>query len=219
MDTDRPLPPPWPGFARAAGTAGIAANALLAGFFASRAAGVAAGEVLGPANDLVGSVACALMVPVAVALRPRLPESRAVVVTQAAGLAAMGVLTVNGPLLVLGVVPFETSTAISIGASMVLAGWLVTVNRWMRRHRTLRPALARLGEIVGTATLASGAAAGAGLALFPRGSAAQIAVLVAAGVPGVLAWLATPIWFLRLGSRPAGGEPLFRASRPALSRQ
>jgi hypothetical protein len=206
VDPAGPLPARAAAFARAAGIGGIAANGLLAGFFASRGADFPRGEVLGPANDIVGSLTCALMIPAAVAVRPRLPDGWTVDVAQTAVLAALGVLTVNGPLLVLGVVPFETSTAISIGASMVLAGWLLTANRWMRRRRTLRPALARLGEVVGAATLAAGAAAATGWLLLPQGSTAQVVVLVLAGIPGVLAWIATPLWFLRLGSRPAA-EP------------
>ena len=201
-----PLPVHAAAFSRAAGIAGMAANGLLAGFFASRAAEFAQGEVLGPANDIVGSLACALMVPVAVAVRPLLPEGRAVDVTQAAVLSALGVLTVNGPLLVLGVVPFEASSAVSIGAGMVLAGWLLAANRWMRRRGTLRRSLARLGELVGTTTLAAGASAGLALALLPKGSTAQIVGLVLAGVPGIVAWLATPVWFLRLAS-PATAAP------------
>jgi hypothetical protein len=190
-------------YSRAAGIAGVAANGLLAGFFASRGAGFAQGEVLGPANDLVGSLACALMVPVAVAVRPLLPEGRAVVVTHTAVLTALGVLTVNGPLLVLGVVPFEASAAVSIGAGMVLAGWLLAANRWMRRRGTLRRSLARFGELVGATTLVAGAGAGLALALLPKGSTAQVVGLVVAGVPGVVAWLATPVWFLLLGGRSA----------------
>jgi hypothetical protein len=201
-----PLPRDAATFSRAAGIAGMAANGLLAGFFASRAVGFASGEVLGPANDLVGSLACALMVPVAVGVRPLLPEGRAVAVTQTTVLTALGVLTVNGPLLVLGVVPFETSSAISIGAGMVLAGWLLTANRWMRRRGTLRRSLARLGELVGATTLVAGAGAGLALVLLPRGSTAQVVALVLAGVPGILAWLATPVWFLRLG-RPSADVP------------
>jgi hypothetical protein len=205
---DRPVPPAvldplGAACARAAGVAGIAANGLLAGFFAARAASWPAGELLGPANDLVGSLASALMIPVAVSVRPLLASGRSVETVQALGLASMGVLAVSGPLLVLGVVPFEVSTAITLSAAMVLAGWLLGVNRWMRRRRTLPPALARLGEVVGAATLAAGAGAAAGWLLLPRGSTAQVVVLVAAGIPGVLAWLATPVWFLRLGHRPA----------------
>ena len=123
-------------------------------------------------------------------------------------LTALGVLTVNGPLLVLGVVPFETSSAISIGAGMVLAGWLLTANRWMRRRGTLRRSLARLGELVGATTLVAGAGAGLALALLPKGSTAQVVALVLAGVPGILAWLATPVWFLRLADPSAAARSL-----------
>jgi hypothetical protein len=189
--------------ARAAGVAGIAANGLLAGFFAARAVSWPAGEVLGPVNDLVGSLAGALMIPVAIAVRPLLASGRPVDGVHALGLASMGVLAVSGPLLVLGVVPFEVSTVVTLTAAMGLAGWLVGVNRWMRRRRVLRPALARLGEWVGAATLAAGAVATAGWVLLPQGSTGQVVVLVLAGIPGVLSWIATPVWFLRLGRRPA----------------
>jgi hypothetical protein len=202
--------------ARAAGLAGIAANGLLAGFFAFRGAGSSAGELLGPANDLVGSLASGLMIPVALSVRRLLPEGRAIGTVQALGLASMGVLTVSGPLLVLGVMPFQTSTAITLGAAMVLAGWLLAVNRWMRRRGTLRPELARLGEVVGAATLAAGAVAASGWVLLPQGSTTQVVVLVLAGVPGVLAWIATPVWFLRLGSRPVAPsmQPSMQGATP-----
>jgi hypothetical protein len=217
--TDRPAPTgPLPvdaaAFARAAGAGGIAANALLIGFFASRGVGFSEGEVLGPANDLVGSLTSAVMVPVAVSLRPLLPTGRAVQVAQAAGIASMCVLAANGPLLVLGVVPFGISTAISISAAMVFAGWLFTVNRWMRRARTLRESLARWGQVIGAATLVSGAGAGAALVLLPRNSTAQFVALGITGLPGVLAWLATPVWFLRLGSRAAAPLRPSRSTRP-----
>jgi hypothetical protein len=199
----RGLDPLGAACARAAGTAGIVANGLLAAFFAFRAAGSTAGEFLGPANDLVGSLASGLMIPVALSLRTLLPDGPAVGAVQAVGVASMGVLTVGGPLLVLGVVPFATSSAISISAAMVLAGWLVAVNRWVRRRGTLRRSLARLGELAGATTLAAGAGAGLALVLLPTNSVAQVTALVVAGVPGVLAWLATPVWFLRLGNRSA----------------
>jgi hypothetical protein len=57
--------------------------------------------------------------------------------------------------------------------------------------------------LVGATTLVAGAGAGLALALLPKGSTAQVVALVLAGVPGILAWLATPVWFLRLGRRPA----------------
>jgi hypothetical protein len=46
------------------------------------------------------------------------------------------------------------------------------------------------------------------LALLPPNSTAQVVALALAGVPGLLAWIATPLWFLRLGSPSGGGHPV-----------
>ena len=131
-------------FAYAAGAAGTLANLFLIGFYALQASHPDDGSWLGSANDLVGSLGSALMIPVALALGARLPERRAARLTQAAGLAAMLVLAVGGPLLLLGVLVFEVQTPIMLAAFMVLAGWLFLVNRWLRQPGALGPRLARL---------------------------------------------------------------------------
>src|SRR5215217_3059053 len=105
-------------FAWAAGSAGALANLLLVAFYVLLAAGSGTQGVVGGSNDLVGSLAAALFIPVAVALEPLLPPHRAVRIGQAVGIAAMAVLAVGGPLLVLGVLPFEIQAPIAMGASM-----------------------------------------------------------------------------------------------------
>ncbi len=82
---------------------------------------------------------------------------------------------------------------------MLLAGRLLTANRWVRRRSTLRRPLARLGELAGATTLAAGAGVGLALLLLPKELGRSGHRVVVAGVPGVLARLATPVWFLRLG--------------------
>jgi hypothetical protein len=188
---------------------GTLSNLLLIVFFALAAAGAGPENLAGPANDLVGSLSCALMVPVAVALTPLLPRRRAVRVTQVAGIAAMVVSAVGGPLLVLGVVPFDIDTAVGIGAWMLLAGWIGLVSRWTGRAGTLPPRLGRLGQLVGATTLAAAAGVAAGLVLLPWASVAQFVVLIVVGSPGVVAWLATPVWFLLLGG-PLAALPVAR---------
>jgi hypothetical protein len=190
-------------FAWAAGSAGALANLLLVAFYLLLAVGSGAQDVVGSSNDLVGSLAMALSIPVALALVPLLPRRRAVRIAQAVGIAAMVVLTVGGPLLVLGILPFEVQTPIAIGASILLAAWLFLVNRWMRRAGTLDARITRVGQVIGAATLASLAGVLTGLLLLPWASVPQIAVLAIAGLPGVVAWLATPVWFLMLGGRLA----------------
>lgn len=209
-------------FAWAAGTAGTLANLLLVAFYILLAARSDAQHVAGSSNDLVGSLAMALSIPVALTLEPLLPRRRAVRIAQAVGIAAMAVLAAGGPLLVLGVLPFEIQAPIAIGASMLLAAWLFLANRWMRRAGTLDARITRVGQVAGAATLGSFAGVVTGLVLLPWGSAPQIVVLVVAALPGVLAWLATPVWFLMLGGRLAAladaprtpAQPIPRKEKP-----
>ena len=114
-------------FAYAAGFTGILANLFLIAMYivlGLQAGGPEAhttslgpaGDLSGSASDLVGSLSAAFMIPVALALGGRLPQRRAARFTQAAGLAAMALLTAGGPLLVLGVLVFEIETPISMAA-------------------------------------------------------------------------------------------------------
>ena len=178
---------PW---ARAAGVTGMAANVLLAGFYAVEVGRRRVLPVsLGSANDVVGSVGTALMVPVVLAVSP----SRW---TRRLGLTATGVLTLAGPALVLGLVPFAVQMPIAIGALQGLAGWIVLSSRGQRG--TLPDQVTRLGVLSGGGVLAGGVVAGAGL-LLPKGSRQRRATLVVGAAPAVLGGLAIPIWFLQLG--------------------
>src|SRR5215218_1423270 len=150
--------------AYAAGVTGILANLFLIAMYVLL--GLQAGRpeaqtllgsafhVAGSASDLLGSLATAFMIPVALFLGGCLPRRRAVRFTQAAGLTAMALLTYSGPLLVLGVLAFEVETSIGVGAWMVLCLWLFLINRWLRLSAGLPVRVARLGEFLGAGTLA-----------------------------------------------------------------
>lgn len=116
------LRPAAAGFARAAGVTGVVANLLLVAMFASfRVTGVQENSWswTGPANDLVGAVSNALMIPAGWYLARGLPARAGVRTAHRAGVAAMVVLAASGAALVLGLVPFEASTAVTIAALMV----------------------------------------------------------------------------------------------------
>ena len=184
---------PW---ARAAGITGLAANALLVAFYA-----VEIGRrpplrfSLGSANDLVGSVGTALMIPVALAVSPGPWVHRP-------GLTAM--TTLAGPALVSGLVPFRRQLTVAMAGFAGLSGWMVLTSRGNRD--ALPGPVTRLGVGAGVAVLAGGAVAAVGL-LFPARSRTRQAAFVAGGVPASLGMLAQPVWFLRLGSAGNGRQP------------
>jgi hypothetical protein len=189
MDVERAAP--W---ARAAGATGMAANALLVAFFA-----VEMGRrpplrfSLGSANDLVGSVSTALMVPVALAISPGRWVRRL-------GLTAMSTLTLAGPALVTGLVPFRRQLPVVLTGLAGLSGWVLLTSHGNRD--ALPEPVTRIGVGSAGAVLAGGTVAAVGL-LFPPRSRARQAAFAAGGVPAALGSFALPVWFLRLG-RPGG---------------
>jgi hypothetical protein len=186
---------PW---ARAAGVTGTAANVLLVAFYALEAGRRRVLPVsLGSVNDVVGAAGTALMVPVVVAISPDRWTRRL-------GLTATGVLTLAGPALVLGLVPFRVQLPVSLGAFGGLAGWVLLTSRGLRG--TLPDEVTRLGVRSAGAVLAGGVVAGTAL-LLPSASVLRRAVLASGTAPGVLGMLALPVWFLRLGRAPAADVP------------
>ena len=195
-------------FAYATGVTGILANLslivmyVLLGLQAGRPEAQtllgSAFHVAGSASDLLGSLATAFMIPVALFLGGRLPRRRAVRFTQASGLTAMALLTVGGPLLVLEVLAFEVETTIAVGAVMVLSLWLFLVNRWLLRSDALPYRVARFGELLGAGMLAGYVIVGLGL-LLPWMSWPQLAVFGFGVLVGLPAYLGIPVWFLLLG--------------------
>ena len=195
-------------FAYAAGFTGILANLFLIAMYfvlGLQAGGPEAQTSLGPAgdlsgsaSDLVGSLSTAFMIPVALALGGHLPQRRTARFMQAAGFAAMALLTVGGPLLVLGVLVFEIETPISMAAWVVLCLWLLLVNRWLRMSDTLPVRVARLGEFLGGGLLAGYIIVGLGL-LLPWMSLPQLVVFGVGLLIGLPAYLGIPVWFVLLG--------------------
>jgi hypothetical protein len=152
------------GFAYAAGVTGILANLFLIVMYVllglrawspeAQTSLVSAFHVAGSASDLLGSLSTTFMIPVALFLGGRLPRRRAARIVQAAGLAAMALLSVGGPLLVLGVLAFEVETPMVMAALIILCLWLLLINRWLRLSAAIRPRVTRLGELVGAGFLA-----------------------------------------------------------------
>jgi hypothetical protein len=195
-------------FAYAAGATGILANLFLIALYVllglqggSPEGGTSLGaafHVAGSASDLLGSLATAFMIPAALFLGGRLPQRRTARLTQVAGLTAMALLSVGGPLLVLGVLSFEVQTPIAIAAWIILSLWLLLVNRWLRLSDALPYRVVRFGEFAGAGFLAGYVIVGLGF-LLPWMSWPQLVVFGVGVLVGLPAYLGIPVWFLLLG--------------------
>jgi hypothetical protein len=138
------------------------------------------------------------MIPVALVLGEGLPRRRAALLTQAAGLTAMALMTVGGPLLVLGVLAFEVETPIAMAAWVVLCLWLLLVNRWLLRSGGMDPRVARFGGLLGAGVLVGYVVVGLGFSLAWM-SWPQLVVVGVGGLIGLPAYLGIPVWFVLLG--------------------
>lgn len=136
----------------------------------------------------MGSLATAFMIPVALSLGGPLPHRRSPRFMRAAGLTAMALLTIGGPLLVLEVLAFEVATSIAMAAWIILSLWLLLVHRWLRLSDALPVRVARFGEFLGAGVLAGYAVVGLGL-LLPWMWWAQLVVFGVGVLMGLPSWL------------------------------
>ena len=181
------------------GVAGLVANVFLALFFAlARPFDIHTGySWLGPANDAVTVAQFATFVPVAVALRARLPVSRALNVMTSLAVAAMVAYVVLQVLLIADVLAFETQVGYVMVAIVVVVAWILQVS--LSAHRTLalpRP-VTRLGVLVGAAFFAGFVLVASGFAV-PEPM--RLVLFGLGGALGGLAWLAIPVFPLLLAT-------------------
>jgi hypothetical protein len=214
------------GSAVVAGVTGVAANAFLIAYYVL-ARPWAAGhsgpyEWLGPANDIVGSISMALLIPVIGYVWGRVRGDRLLDALSGAAMLASAAFAAAGPMLVTGRITLETQFVVAGLGLPVIFGWLWRANRAARRQGLLAPRTARLGRWIGIFALAATALAGIG-ALLPVGSVAQIVVLGVAAIPGLPAYLTFPVWQILAGwawlsAEPAAGfADQSRARTPGMS--
>ncbi len=185
-----------------AGVAGCGANAFLIAYYVLarpwEAGHSGPYEWLGPANDIVGSVSMALLIPVIGYVWRQVRGDRLLAGLSATAVLASAAFAVAGPLLVAGRITLETQFAVAGVGLPVIFGWLWRANRASRRSGLLPPRTARLGRWIGVVALAATGLAGVG-ALLPFGSPAQVIVVAAAAIPGLPAYLAFPVWQVLAG--------------------
>jgi len=95
------------------------------------------------------------MVPVALAFGPKW--------VRWLGLATMGMLAAAGPLLGVGVVPFDVQLPIVLTAFLTLAAWMLLTSRHL--DGDVPPSVSRMGVLCGGWVPAGGAVIGLGVVL------------------------------------------------------
>jgi hypothetical protein len=185
------------------GAAGLLANVLLILFFLLAQPLRDATNTftwLGPANDVVVVVQFAAFVPVALALASRLPRTRSVRASTAAGIVAMVAVAVLQALLVAGVVDFDVQVYLVSAVFLVVFGWVFVASATAHRVGALPRPVTRFGLLLGVSYPLGVLVAAPGL-LFAWGSAAQLAFVVPGVVLGSLGWLGLPFWPMLLAKR------------------
>jgi hypothetical protein len=175
------------------GVTGIAANVLLALFFALAepfSGSTNAASWLGPVNDWLMLPQFAALVPVALALGRRLPATRWVRALTAAGVLAMAAIVLAQLALVLGLVAFDVQMGVVVGAIVVLFLWLLGVSLVGHRTGLLPRPVTRTGVLLGTSLPVGAALVAAGL-LVP--SPARWALWAPGFAIGGAGWLALPV--------------------------
>jgi hypothetical protein len=181
------------------GVAGVVGNVFLVLFFAlARPIDILTGySWLGPANDAVTVAQFIAFVPVAVALRARLPVSRALDVTTALAVAAMAAYVALQVMLLAEVIAFETQVGFVMAAIAVVVAWVLQVSLGAHRALALPRPVTRLGVLVGAAFFAGSVLVASGFAV-PDPMRSILFGL--GGALGGLAWLALPVFPLLLAT-------------------
>lgn len=200
---------PLRAWALVAGYVGVASALALGLFFALAdpfGANLRTWSWLGPANDAL-TIAMAPAQAIAMVLlwrtiRPA-PVVAALTWLTIAALAANA--AVSGMLLA-GTASLDTQYLFAIPMIILMFGALLAAGIRMLRDRREPPALgrrtARWAVVIGAAGIAALLLFSLAY-LFPDGSAGQLALFIIGGVPGGIAYLGYPAWWLALGLRPS----------------
>jgi hypothetical protein len=176
------------------GWTGLAADVALVLFFLvaepfSGAPGT--GSWLGTTSDWLEVPQFVALVPVAVALRRRLPGTPWVTALTVVGVAAMAVIVLAQLALVLGLLGFDVQVAVAVGAIVVLHLWLLGVSLVGHRTGRLPRPVTRAGVLLGTSLPVGAALVAAGL-LVPE--PARWGLWAPGFALGAAGWLALPVF-------------------------
>ncbi|MCP1412462.1 hypothetical protein [Paenarthrobacter sp. A20] len=183
--------------AYSAAAVGIAGVATLAAMYAVE---VPRGGpfVFGTINDAAGAVFNVLVIPVILQVHKRLPKTSWSDPLKWVTVAACGAGATSSALLVLKVLAFEPSTAVSVAAITMQAVWFLAANNKLRTVEGYPLGLAQLGRFIGGALVIGLPVAGLGFVI-PGPEWLRFAVMGLGIIGGASAWIAWPYWYFKAG--------------------
>ncbi|MFJ6537056.1 hypothetical protein ACIQH5_12590 [Paenarthrobacter sp. NPDC091711] len=154
--------------------------------------------VFGTINDATGAAFNVLVIPVILQVRKRLPKTAWTEPLTWATVAACAAGATSSALLVLKVLDFGPSTAISVAAIVIQGAWFLVANNKLLHGEDYPKGLAKLGRFIGGALLIGLPVAGLGF-LIPGPEWLRYAVMGVGFLAGASAWVAWPYWYFRAG--------------------
>lgn len=184
-------------FAYSAAAAGVVGVATLAAMYAVE---VPKGGpfVFGAINDATGAVFSVLVIPVILQVHKRLPKAPWTEPLKWVTVAACAAGATSSALLVLKVLDFGPSTAISVAAIVTQGAWFLVANNKLLHVEDYPRGLAKLGRFIGGALLIGLPVAGVGF-LIPGPEWLRYAVMGAGFIAGASSWAAWPYWYFKAG--------------------
>lgn len=154
--------------------------------------------VFGAINDATGAVFNVLVIPVILQVHKRLPQAPWTEPLKWVTVAACAAGATSSALLVLKVLSFEPSTAISVAAIVFQGVWFLVAHNKLLHVEGYPKGLAKLGRFIGGALLIGLPVAGLGF-LIPGPEWLRWAVMGVGFVAGASSWVAWPYWYFKAG--------------------
>ncbi|MET4618764.1 hypothetical protein ABIE18_000187 [Arthrobacter sp. 2762] len=154
--------------------------------------------VFGAINDATGAVFNVLVIPVILQVHKRLPQAPWTEPLKWVTVAACAAGATSSALLVLKIMGFESSTAISVAAIVIQGLWFLVAHNKLLHVEDYPKGLAKLGRFIGGALLIGLPVAGLGF-LIPGPEWLRWAVMGVGFVAGASSWAAWPYWYFKAG--------------------
>jgi hypothetical protein len=163
--------------------------------------------VFGTINDATGALFNLAAIPVILQVHRRLPRTVASEAGKWVVTASCAAGSASSFLLVARQLDFKSSTAISVAAMTVQAGWFLLAHRALLASGGYPQNLARLGQAIGGSLLAALPVAGlTAVEQLPRW--VRYGVGGAGVAAGAAAWVAWPYWYFLAGRQLGHGQRL-----------